>query len=351
MRLLSAVVCLFLLLPAATARAEGIAWDEGSFDDALARAAASGSRLIVDVYATWCGPCQALDREVFPNAVVGEAARGLVAVKVDAEAGDGPAVVERYHVVGYPTVLVLRPDGTEIDRIFGYVEPDAFAATLTDFLDGRGTIDVLREQVAAASGDLDLALDLGVRAIVRGDYETGDPALRAVIAADADNARGLRSRAHLVIGKYRYLRGARDYPAALAEFAILIDELPEADEADEAVVQSGIAHARAGNAEEARRFFDAFVAADPTDAGRYNAVAFSMYREGFDLPRGIELATAGLAIAPDDASLWDTLAELQFASGDAEAARASIARAVELSPEEAYFARQLFRFGGGAAQP
>ena len=81
---------------------------------------------------------------MFPTTLAGEAAAGLVAIKVDAEAGEGPAIVERYHVVGYPTVLVLDAEGNEVDRIFGFLPAEEFASTLRSYRDGSGTITALR---------------------------------------------------------------------------------------------------------------------------------------------------------------------------------------------------------------
>ena len=41
-----------------------------------------------------------------------------VCLKVDAE--KDVSVAEKYRINVYPTVLLLRPDGTEIDRLVGY---------------------------------------------------------------------------------------------------------------------------------------------------------------------------------------------------------------------------------------
>ncbi len=103
MRLLSAVVCLFLRLPAATARAEGIAWDEGSFDDALARAAASGSRLIVDVYATWCGPCL-LEIPWFSDYADGHPEVALLGIATDGPAEKVAAAAQQLEMT-YPVLM------------------------------------------------------------------------------------------------------------------------------------------------------------------------------------------------------------------------------------------------------
>ncbi|MBK8598633.1 MAG: thioredoxin family protein [Holophagales bacterium] len=99
----------------------GITFASGTFDEALARARSEKKLLLVDVYTDWCGWCKKLDREVFSDARVAEAARNLVAVRVNAEKG-GEKVAERYDVQGYPVVLFVDGSGTVVKRIDGYVD-------------------------------------------------------------------------------------------------------------------------------------------------------------------------------------------------------------------------------------
>jgi thioredoxin-like negative regulator of GroEL len=336
-------LCL-LVSSASVARAEGVTWQPLTVDEALARAEASSTLVLIDVYATWCGPCQRLDDEVFPTAVVGGATSDLVALRIDAEADEGPAVVERFHVVGYPTVLLLRADGTEIDRVFGFMPAEELASTVTGYREGRGTIDELRSRVAAAPDELELVLELGFRSAVRGEYSEATPLLERVIAEDPDNARGLRVQAHYVLGKFMFLRGQANYAAALEQFELLTTLFPDTGEAAEAPIQAAIAHARAGDEAAASAALERVLARAPADSATYNTVAWACFRENFQLERGIAIAERGLALNPADHSLWDTLAELQFASGDREGALRSIAQAAELAPEVAYYQRQLERF-------
>jgi thioredoxin-like negative regulator of GroEL len=326
--------------------AEGVRWQELTVEEALTRAAEQETQVLIDVYATWCGPCQRLDAEVFPTEVAAAATSELISIRIDAEAGEGPQVLERFHVVGYPTLLLLSADGTEIDRVFGFLPAEEFASTLTGYREGRGTIDELRAQVVAAPEALEAVLELGSRAAVRGEYEEAASLLTRIITEDGDNALGLRVQAHLWLGKYMYLRGASDYDAALAQFQILFDEFPESEEAQQAQMQAVIAHVRAGNSEGAHQMVDAYLAASDADWHPYNSVAWTFFRENFELDWATEIAQRGLVIDETAASLWDTLAEVQFANGDVEGAVESINQARTHDPEEEYYQRQLERFSG-----
>jgi thiol:disulfide interchange protein len=99
----------------------GLVFASGTFDDALARARSEKRILLVDVYTDWCGWCKKLDREVFTDARVADASRGLVAVRVNAEKG-GEKVAERYDVQGFPTILFVDGSGNVVKRIDGYVD-------------------------------------------------------------------------------------------------------------------------------------------------------------------------------------------------------------------------------------
>ncbi len=95
-----------------------IAWSY-DYEAALALAEEQNKPLMVDFFATWCKFCKMLDAEVFSRPDVGEASRDFVCVKVDGD--KHPDVKEKLGVSGYPTVVFLASDGSEIRRSRGFV--------------------------------------------------------------------------------------------------------------------------------------------------------------------------------------------------------------------------------------
>lgn len=98
-------------------QAAGITWShdyEADYEAALAQAKQENKPLMVDLFATWCKPCQQMDEEVFSRADVGEASREFVCVKVDGE--KYPDLRKKLDVANYPTVVFLDPDEREIGR-------------------------------------------------------------------------------------------------------------------------------------------------------------------------------------------------------------------------------------------
>src|SRR5262249_586043 len=60
---------------------------ELSWKEVLAKAKAEHRSIFVDCYATWCGPCKAMDKDVYPNLRVGGSLNGrFIAVKMQMDA-------------------------------------------------------------------------------------------------------------------------------------------------------------------------------------------------------------------------------------------------------------------------
>jgi thiol-disulfide isomerase/thioredoxin len=99
------------------------------FNAALAQAKAAGKKVFVDFEATWCGPCKTMDEWIWTDAqVAAQLGAGYVGVKLDGDIEK--ALVKRYTVKGYPTMIVLDAAGTESTRAVGYLSSKEVLALL-----------------------------------------------------------------------------------------------------------------------------------------------------------------------------------------------------------------------------
>lgn len=100
-----------------------IAWLE-KYDTALTQAKSEGKPVMVDFFATWCGPCIQMERNTYTDASVAEEMKNWVGVKVDVDKES--KLAQEYNVESIPTLVVLNSDGKEVARYSGYMGPEEF---------------------------------------------------------------------------------------------------------------------------------------------------------------------------------------------------------------------------------
>src|SRR6478735_4930646 len=113
--------------------AEELKWSAWG-DDLFTRATAEKRFVILDLEAVWCHWCHVMEKTTYANAEVKELlASKYLPVRVDQDAN--PDLSSRYGDWGWPATIVFGPDGTEIAKIRGYIEPERMQALLKAIID------------------------------------------------------------------------------------------------------------------------------------------------------------------------------------------------------------------------
>jgi thiol-disulfide isomerase/thioredoxin len=135
--------------------APGIEWFKGDVDAAFASAQASNKPVLLYWGAQWCPPCKQLKSAVFSRPDFIEKSKLFVDVYLDGDLPDAQKWGDAFRVTGYPTVVVFKPDRTEITRIAGNMDLSLYAGVLDDAL---GDVRPVKQVVdLAVKGDAPLS--------------------------------------------------------------------------------------------------------------------------------------------------------------------------------------------------
>ena len=118
----AALLCLSAAraLPAAApAQPAAIDWREGDVDDAFAEARESNKPVLLYWGAKWCPPCNQMKQTIFKDPGFIAETRNFIPVHLDGDDPGAQAWGDKFGIVGYPTVIILRPDRSEITRLSG----------------------------------------------------------------------------------------------------------------------------------------------------------------------------------------------------------------------------------------
>jgi thioredoxin-like negative regulator of GroEL len=138
------------LCGSAAAWADGVAWLPAANDADIERAfvTARGENKPVLLYwgAKWCPPCNQLKATLFNRHDFIERSKSLVPVEIDGDLPGAQRLGSRFKVSGYPTMVLMRVDGTEITRLPGEADaPRVLQLLQIGLAGGRPTKAVLAD--------------------------------------------------------------------------------------------------------------------------------------------------------------------------------------------------------------
>ena len=254
----------FLAVGCATQKKEvapaGIAW-KNAMDTALADASEHSRPILLDFYTDWCVWCKALDESTYTDSAFVQFSKRFTCAKVNAEVDTVSA--ERYRVRSYPTVLLLRADGTEIDRVVGYYRAPEFMALVEDYLAGRNTLASLIAGEASQGSDPVFVSKLADRYFEHGLYDDARTRYEKMTSLDPKNQSGLVDDALLNLA--RMSRKDKDYAAYRKYAQTILDRYPQSDGAKTAFLQVADSWKRGGDLARARGLYLDYAKRYPDD--------------------------------------------------------------------------------------
>lgn len=124
----------------------GIQWtDNLSWDQVKEKAKAEEKYIFLDCFATWCGPCKQMDKNVYANDSVGDYFnQRFIAVKVQIDRTqkdneqvqrryqDAKIIAKEYRIEAFPTFVFLSPAGVVVHKENGYKDVPEFIGMAQD---------------------------------------------------------------------------------------------------------------------------------------------------------------------------------------------------------------------------
>lgn len=98
-------------------------------EEAFAKLLESGEPMLVDFFATWCGPCKMLSPVI--EEVAADYEGKVHVLKVDTDENQSLAV--NYGIMNIPTVVLFQ-GGNEVDRLVGVLPKESFCQMIDSHL-------------------------------------------------------------------------------------------------------------------------------------------------------------------------------------------------------------------------
>jgi thioredoxin-related protein len=131
------------------ARGHGVSFERGlGWQEVLQKAQKENKYVFVDCYATWCGTCKRMERNIYPSDSVGSLMNDRyisVRMQMDSTTQDDDeirrwyaiarAFEEKYHIESYPTYLFFSPDGQALHKAIGGESISDFLSIATAAMD------------------------------------------------------------------------------------------------------------------------------------------------------------------------------------------------------------------------
>jgi TolA-binding protein len=175
--------------------------------------------------------------------------------KINAEVDSMTAA--RFGVRSFPTVLMLKPNGMEIDRIVGYLPPVEFVTAIVNAMSGIGTLEDLLNKLARKPKDIDLTYEIGQKYRWRGDYDKAATYFQEVKMMDAGNAKKMAAQAAFNLGHMQYKK--KNYTAAVASWRDMIKTYPQDSIGIEAQLMIALSYQNAKDFKNAKAEFKSFL--------------------------------------------------------------------------------------------
>jgi len=150
---------------------ESITFQELPFKDIIAKAKKEKKLVFIDAYASWCGPCKMMEKNIFTQKSVSDYYNtNFINARFDMEKGEGRDIASKFGVRSYPTYLFLNGEGELVSRNTGYMEESLFVAMAQDINSPGNKKGSLKDRFAGGEKDPEFLINI-MKLNANSDYE------------------------------------------------------------------------------------------------------------------------------------------------------------------------------------
>lgn len=235
------------------------------FNQAKAMALKSNKPMIIDFYTDWCKWCRVLDTTTYSDSQVIALSEDYIFVKINAETDS--ELAQSYGVEGYPTIVIAKPNGEEIEQIRGYTAPTDFRSQVQAYLQGKRTLEDYLARSQADSNNLDYLMAISEKYANRSQYNKAIDYSRKVVELDPDNEKNHGAMALAGIANIQGL--SKDFAAAIETCRDIIAKFPDSPEADDATAMLGYFTFKQGDPKGALELYRDYLAKYPSGRNQW----------------------------------------------------------------------------------
>ena len=158
---------------------QGVQFMETDLDAALLKAKEDNKAIFIDFYTSWCAPCKLMDKDVFPQEIVGNYLNSkFVNLKINAEK-EGKDLAKKYGIRAYPTFVMLDQDGALL-HIFagGILDGEKFIAKVATTFDEQQAFGKLKKRIDSGENSIELQSTY-LQALINTHTENPEPPVNA----------------------------------------------------------------------------------------------------------------------------------------------------------------------------
>lgn len=150
---------------------QNINFQDLSFKDLLAKAKKEKKILFIDAYASWCGPCKMMEKNVFTTKSVSDYYNtNFVNAHFDMEKGEGREIASKFGIRSYPTYLFLNGEGELVYQSAGYMGETEFVEVGKQANNPNNKKGSLKDRFAKGEKDAEFLINI-MKLNAQSDFE------------------------------------------------------------------------------------------------------------------------------------------------------------------------------------